>query len=222
MELNTVKSESKSKINIHIKKLELGPLETNSYVVWTTDDCWVVDVGMLPANLENFLEAESLSPSRVLLTHGHGDHIGGVEFLIKNFPAAKLYCPAGDVEMLSSPDKNLSGALLLSIVSPPADEILNPGDTLKMGEFTWNVLDTSGHTKGGVSFYCPEESVVITGDALFFGSIGRSDIPGGDGERLLENIRNNLMTLPDDTRVLPGHGPETTIGAEKRSNPFIN
>ena len=200
-------------MELNIKKLELGPLETNSYVVWTSDDCWVVDVGMWPVNLENFLVEENLSPSRILLTHGHGDHIGGIEPLKKTFSAAKLYCPADDLEMLSSPTRNLSGTLLLSIVSPPADEILNPGDTLKMGEFTWNVLDTSGHTKGGVSFYCPEESVVMTGDALFNGSIGRSDIPGGDGKRLIDNIRNNLMTLPDETRVLPGHGPETTIGA---------
>ena len=209
-------------MELNIKKLELGPLETNSYVVWTSDDCWVVDVGMWPANLENFLVDENLSPSRILLTHGHGDHIGGIEPLKKTFSATKLYCPADDLEMLSSPTRNLSGTLLLSIVSPPADEILNPGDTLKMGEFTWNVLDTSGHTKGGVSFYCPEKAVVMTGDALFNGSIGRSDIPGGDGKRLIENIRNNLMTLPDETRVLPGHGPETTIGAEKRNNPFIN
>jgi len=107
------------------------------------------------------------------------------------------------------------------VCSSDLDELLKPGDTLTMGEVTWNVLDTSGHTKGGLSFYCPQESVVMTGDALFCGSIGRSDIPDGDGELLIENIRNNLMTLPDNTRVLPGHGPETTIGAEKRSNPFL-
>ncbi|MCK5113832.1 MAG: MBL fold metallo-hydrolase [Phycisphaerae bacterium] len=207
---------------ISIKTFALGPLETNSYAVWISDDCWVIDVGMLPANLEEFLEAENLSPSKILLTHGHGDHIGGVEFLVKNFPDAKIHCPTADEEMLSSPTKNLSGALLMSIVSPPADVLINPGDTFEMGGSEWKVLDTAGHTPGGVSFYCPQAGVVFTGDALFCGSIGRSDIPNGNSTLLLENIRNNLMTLPDDTRVLPGHGPETTIGEERRSNPFIN
>ncbi|MCD4825114.1 MAG: MBL fold metallo-hydrolase [Phycisphaerae bacterium] len=212
---------------LKIQTFALGPLETNSYVLWAVNgdgaaaDCWIVDVGMWSKPMVEWLNEQNLTPSRILLTHGHGDHIGGVEYVKEAFPAAKICCPVGDVEMLRSPEKNLSATFLMGITAPEADEILEPGQALTLGDLRWQVLDTSGHTLGGVSYYCPIAGVLCSGDALFRKSVGRTDIPDGDHERLLNNIRQNLMPLPDETRVLPGHGPATTIGAERTDNPFL-
>ena len=123
--------------------------------------------------------------------------------------------------MLGDPDKNLSTPFGVPMTGPPADELLQPGGELTLGHTVWTVLDTSGHTPGGVSYYCPMEKLVIVGDALFAGSIGRTDIPGADHRQLIDNIQRNLMTLPDDTRAIPGHGPETVIGLERATNPFL-
>lgn len=201
--------------------LPLGPLETNCHLLIFGRACWLVDVGMWPKPLVEYLRREGLQPRKLLLTHGHGDHIGGVEYVLNHYPDVELLCPAGDAEMLPSPEKNLSATFLMGVRAPEPTALLNPGDELAMDEWTWSVLDTSGHTPGGVSYYCPPAGVVVTGDALFRGSIGRTDIPDGDGERLIDNIRENLLTLPGQTRVLPGHGSETTIAAETQGNPFL-
>lgn len=212
---------------LNIKTLPLGPLETNCHIAWTDPTeqagpvCWVFDVGMWSKPLVEFLNENDLIPQCALLTHGHGDHIGGLEYLKEKFPEIKIYCPAADVEMLSSPELNLSATFLMGLVAPAADETLQPGQTLQMGELTWQTLDTSGHTPGGMSFYCPQANVVMTGDALFASSIGRTDIPNGNHEQLVGNIRTNLLTLPGETKVLPGHGPNTTIANEKAANPYL-
>lgn len=216
-------------MTLQIETMQLGPLETNCYILWQdnyknsdgTTPAWLVDIGMWSKPLVEFLESRKLVPERILLTHGHGDHIGGVEYVKQAFPEVVICCPAADEEMLTSPELNLSATFLMGISAPPADELINPGDEIPFGDIIWKVLDTAGHTPGGVSFYCPQEGVVITGDALFASSIGRSDIPGGDGELLVANIRKNLLPLPDDTRVYPGHGPETTIAAERKTNPYL-
>jgi glyoxylase-like metal-dependent hydrolase (beta-lactamase superfamily II) len=208
-------------MTLQIETLALGPLETNCYVLIHDGMCWLVDIGMWSKPVVELLHERQVSPERLLLTHGHGDHIGGVEFVKNAFTEMRICCPAADAEMLTSPELNLSATFLMGITSPPADELLAPGQSLQMGSLGWDVLNTSGHTSGGVSFYCQSQGVVLTGDALFCGSIGRTDIPNGDSRRLVENIRTNLLSLPDDTRVLPGHGPETTIGNEKKNNPFL-
>lgn len=208
-------------MDLHIKTIVLGPLETNCHVLWNQNTCWVVDVGMWPNPLVDFLETEDLQPERIVLTHGHGDHIGGVGYLMEKYPQTRLLCPRGDVEMLSSPERNLSATLLMGITAPPPHELLDPDTEIPMGSHRWRTLDTSGHTPGGMSFYEPTEGVVLTGDTLFAGGIGRTNIPSGDMDQLMQNIREQLLTLPDETRVLPGHGPETTIGQEKAVNPFL-
>jgi glyoxylase-like metal-dependent hydrolase (beta-lactamase superfamily II) len=124
--------------------------------------------------------------------------------------------------MLSDAAFNLSAPFGLPIVAPPPDELIEPGEVIEIGPSRWEVLDTSGHTPGGVSFYCAAAGVVIVGDALFAGSIGRCDIPGASEQRLLRNIREKLLSLPEATRVLPGHREETTIGREKRTNPYLS
>jgi len=204
-----------------LETLVLGPLETNCYVVDSEGDCWVVDPGMWPRRLMKLLKSDGAAPTRIIVTHGHADHIAGVGRVKTAYPDARVCCPAGDADMLTSPEKNLSAIMLFGIVSPSAEELVEPGQVLACGESRWDVLDTSGHTPGGVSLYCRSEGVVITGDALFAGGIGRTDIPGADEAMLLENIRENLLMLPGDTVVLPGHGPRTTIAAERAQNPFL-
>jgi hydroxyacylglutathione hydrolase len=108
------------------------------------------------------------------------------------------------------------------VTSPPADKFVRAGDVLEMNALSWQILDTSGHTAGGVSYYCAQAGMVITGDALFAGGIGRTDFPGGDFTRLARNIRRNLYALPPETRMYPGHGPGSTIGQEIRLNPFVH
>ena len=206
---------------MNIDTLILGPLDTNCYVVSADSECWVVDPGMDAAPLIRLLNDREASVSRIIVTHGHGDHIGAVGDVKTAHPDATITCPSGDAAMLTDPQANLSAPFGFALSCPPADETIDPGQTLSLGSAQWRVIDTSGHTPGGVSLYCEKESVVITGDALFAGSIGRTDIPGGSASRLLRNIRENLLSLPDDVVVLPGHGPQSSIGREKRENPFF-
>ncbi|MFP4355241.1 MAG: MBL fold metallo-hydrolase [Phycisphaerae bacterium] len=208
-------------MSLLIEKFCLGPLETNCYVVCSDQDCWVVDPGLWPDPVLRFVADSARTCTQIVLTHGHGDHIGGVEQVRESFPDASILCPAGDAGMLTDPAANLSRSLGFDLISPPADVLIEPGQGLSCGLSQWQVLDTSGHTPGGVSFYCESAETVITGDALFAGSIGRTDLPGAETARLLENIKRNLLSLPEQTVVLPGHGPATTIGRQKRDNPFL-
>lgn len=209
-------------MSLTIDTFVTGPLEVNTYVLRSRGKCSVVDPGsMFPDRLTHLLTDERIVVGQIWLTHGHGDHIAGVGMLKKMFPAAAVHCSAGDAEMLTDAEKNLSTWYNLRITAPPADVLIRPGDPLTVGDTTWQVLATGGHTLGGISFYCPAESVVLTGDALFAGGIGKTEIPGGDLACLLGNIHGKLMRLPDDTRVLPGHGPESTIGNERRNNSFL-
>ncbi|MHC4295465.1 MAG: MBL fold metallo-hydrolase [Planctomycetota bacterium] len=221
-------------MDIEIKNLTLGPLETNCYILRSGDksqcetasgdpqeNCWIIDPGWGEPLISTLTE-QGLIPTAILLTHGHGDHIAGVAPLKDRFPKVRVICPAGDAEMLTNPVANMSASFGIPMSGPPADELIAPGTTLRFDQTQWEVLDTSGHTPGGVSYWCESEQIVITGDALFAGSIGRSDMPGASADRLIQNIREKLLVLPDETRVAPGHGPQTTIGREKRTNPFLS
>jgi glyoxylase-like metal-dependent hydrolase (beta-lactamase superfamily II) len=124
--------------------------------------------------------------------------------------------------MLTDPQQNLSAGFGVPLATGVADPLpLEPGQEMNLAQLPWEVLDTSGHSPGSRSLHCPSGKLVIVGDALFAGGIGRTDLPAGDGERLVANIRQHLLSLPDETRVLAGHGPETTIGTERRTNPFL-
>jgi len=208
---------------LEIRCVPLGELQTNCYVAAPTGDdaCWVFDPGGAAAALLDMLDQQGWRVARILLTHAHGDHIGGVAEVKAAFPDAIFTVPAGDEHMLADPMANISGMFGMPITAPPADQLVRPGDQLTMGPLIWDVLDTAGHSPGGVTYYCREAALAVVGDALFAQGIGRTDFPGCDHDTFMANIRSHLLTLPDETQILPGHGPTTTIGQEKQVNPFL-
>ncbi len=197
----------------------------NSYLLWSRDapDAWIVDPGFppQPAQLAAALRRYELTPQAIVLTHGHVDHIAGIPALRERFPELPVIAPTGDAPLLTDATTNLSAPFGFAIVAPPADRLVAPGQTLKLATLTWQALDVSGHSPGGMAYYCAAAGVVLTGDALFAGSIGRTDFPGSSQARLLDNIRRSLLALPDATVVYSGHGPATTILDERETNPYL-
>lgn len=204
----------------------------NAYVVSTLETevpqptfvGWVIDPSFSPQvdGLLAYVAERGIRIERIVLTHGHLDHIAGVDAVRKAHPAARVAIARQEHGALASAEENLSEHIGMPLVlqSRPDDD-LNPMMDLKLGSLTWRILDVSGHSPGGRALYCPQAGVVFTGDALFAGSIGRTDFPGSDGRRLRANIRGNLYALPPETVVYSGHGPTTTIEIDRKSNPFV-
>lgn len=201
------------------------PFAENSYVLYRQDqrDAVVVDPGLEPDLILQVLKQRRLSLTAILNTHGHADHIAGNAAMKEAFPNAPLLIGRGDAPMLQDAELNLSAPFGMDIVSPPADRLLDDGETLDLAGIRFLVRDLPGHSPGHVVFIVQEEKpiVVLGGDTLFEGSIGRTDFPGGSLEQLLGGIREVLFVLPDDTVIYSGHGNPTTIGVEKRTNPFL-
>ncbi len=198
----------------------------NAYVIFERPGgrCWIVDPSFdpQPRRIAEVVSEHSLEPAAVLITHCHGDHIVGIDTIKKAWPQVDLYVPAAEVDWLGDPVRNLSAGFGMDLrVAAQVTRAIRPGDSLQLDATTWQVLDASGHSPGGAAYYCPAARMVITGDALFAGSIGRTDFPGSDHRRLLDNIRNHLLSLPGDVAVYPGHGPATTISQERAENPFL-
>ncbi|MCM1255584.1 MAG: MBL fold metallo-hydrolase [Duncaniella sp.] len=199
----------------------------NTYVMWDPEssEAAIVDPGMIDEKerdvLDDFISRNNLKVTQLLNTHMHLDHIFG------NAHVKEKY----GLEIKAHPDDNFLGLdlngqasrfhLPLRFTDMGLDVELHDGDTLYLGEEPIKVISVPGHSPGSVALYCPESGFVITGDAVFKGSIGRTDLPGGNQSRLLESIRTKLFPLPDDTVILPGHGPESTVGFEKSHNPFF-
>jgi glyoxylase-like metal-dependent hydrolase (beta-lactamase superfamily II) len=210
---------------LQIHTLVSMPFAENTYVVWRQGrkDALVIDPGLEPDLILDFCRERELEPVAILNTHGHADHIGGNGTLKQVFPDAPLIIGRDEAHLLSDADANLSAPFGMAIVSPPADQLLQEGDTLDLAGVRLEVSEIPGHSPGHVVFVHRATPVIVFGgDVLFRGSVGRTDFPGGSAQRLFEGIRNKLFTLPDDTVVYPGHGPVTTTGHEKRTNPFVS
>ena len=209
---------------LHLFAVESMPFAENTYVTWRPGqaDAVVIDPGFEPEPVLARLRAEGLTVRLILNTHGHVDHIAGNAEVKRAFPEAPLVIGAGDAAMLTDPWQNLSGPFGLSITSPPADRTVREGDVVEYAGLRLEVLEIPGHSPGHVVYLLRDDPpVVFGGDVLFGGSIGRTDFPGGDLHQLLSGIRAKLWPLPDATVVHPGHGPATTVGHEKRTNPFL-
>jgi glyoxylase-like metal-dependent hydrolase (beta-lactamase superfamily II) len=200
------------------------PFQENTYVVWLPprQEVLVVDPGLEPQLILDFLEERGLTPAAILNTHGHADHIGGNAALKAAFPAAPLIIGVNEQHLLTDARANVSALFGMPITSPPADRTVREGDVLEEADVRLEVLEVPGHSPGHVVYlYRDNPSLVFGGDVLFRGSIGRHDFPGSNGPLLFDGIRRKLFSLPPDTVVYPGHGPVTTIGQEKRFNPFV-
>lgn len=206
-----------------IMYMVLGPFMTNTYILYNeeTMEGLVVDPSFSPEHYIKAISENKIHLRSIFLTHGHVDHMAGMNELRKAFPAAKMYMDKRDQPFLRDPEKNLSYMFPVPTLVDDADVWVKNGDEIETCGYTFQVIDTAGHTPGGISFYMKREGLVFTGDSLFQGSIGRTDFPGGSLKELTGTIKKNLFSLPDSTVVLSGHGNQTTIGEEKRSNPFL-
>lgn len=210
---------------ISIQKFVVNPLGENSYILYDeTGECIFVDPGFFFAEeheeVKEYITANQLKPVMIANTHCHFDHIMGVEFVREEYKVPFLAHP-DDAFLV---ERAVSQSQMFGFDVPevkPMDGLLKEGDTLKFGNSEMKILHIPGHSPGHVVFYSEEEKVLVVGDVLFYGSIGRTDLPGGDFETLISGIKTKLLTLPDDTKVYSGHGPETSIGVEKWSNPFL-
>jgi glyoxylase-like metal-dependent hydrolase (beta-lactamase superfamily II) len=185
--------------------------------------CLIIDPGDEGSKLHNWLREKQLNPIAILLTHAHFDHIGAVDYIRDNYKVP-VYLHKRESKWLSDP--SLNGSKNFMMVQPmtvnAADRLIEKEELLSIGAFQFQILETPGHSPGSVSYYFENERLVLSGDALFQGSIGRTDLVGGDGKLLIKSIHDKLLTLPEDTLVLSGHGPETIIEDEMNSNPFLN
>lgn len=203
----------------------VSPLfEENAYILWKNgeDTAIVVDPGLDTETILDILKDRGLSLTHIFNTHGHADHIAGNGAMKEAFPKAKLIIGVKDAPMLSDPRLNLSQNYGFPLVSPPADQLLVEGDKVEAAGMTFDVLDIPGHSPGHIVFVLNEpKPIVLGGDVLFRDSIGRTDFPGGSHSQLISGIKNKLFKLPEQTVIYSGHGPVTTIGREKRENPFL-
>ncbi|SDE59905.1 MBL fold metallo-hydrolase [Sporomusa acidovorans] len=202
--------------------LGVGQLGTNCYIAYCekTLQAGVIDPGGSPEAILAEINKAKLKVEYIINTHGHADHIGAND-AIQQATGAKVLIHYEDAGMLTSAQLNLSMYIGGGFVCQPPDRLLNDGDMISIGNIDFKVLHTPGHTPGGICLLADAEKVLFAGDTLFAESIGRTDFPGGSSSQLINGIKNKLLILDDDIKVLPGHGPETSIGWERKRNPFI-
>lgn len=206
---------------MEIRSYLTGPLGVNCYVVIDeeTKKAFMVDPGGYKKDVEDYIKNSGADLQYIILTHGHGDHIGGVLDFMKIFPNAKLLALKEEEDMLKNSYANFSVETYGQPLQLNADILVSDNDTLAVGNMNLKFIATPGHTKGGMCIYVG--NVLFSGDTLFAQSIGRTDFPGGSFEEIMDSIKNKLFLLPDETKVFPGHMGTTSIGFEKGNNPFV-
>lgn len=211
---------------MQITPFALGPFQTNCYVVHRDGaqsgaPCWIIDASFEATALIDHVKQTGLRVEALIFTHAHIDHIAGAFAVVRELKPGAIMIHDAERAWLSDATLNLSEAFGLPTTAPDATRILAEGETLTLDGSSWRVLHTPGHSPGSITLVNDETHQAISGDTLFAGSIGRYDFPGCSFDVLADSIRTKLYTLPDETKVYPGHGPTTTIGREKRSNPFV-
>jgi len=206
----------KKENNLIVNRFLVGPLGVNCYVLAdaVTKEACLVDPGAEPEKIEAYIVKQGFDPKFIINTHGHGDHIAA-----NGYFSLPVYIHRLDAPLLGDPERNISAAMLFPVVSPPASRLLEDGDKIKLGLLTLDIIHTPGHTEGSISIKV--DGVIFTGDTLFNASIGRTDLDGGDENAILRSISEKLLIYSDDTVIYPGHGEASTIGRERKSNPFL-
>ncbi len=196
--------------------IQVGSYEVNCSILSEDGQAWIVDPGQEGERILLLLARKGLEAAGVILTHAHFDHISGIPALQAANPDLPVYVHPADTPMFGHPFNQVPGEYESIGVPKNIRDVNEIPDILP----SVSVIETPGHTPGGVCLHLPEDKLLLSGDTLFAGSIGRTDFPGGSMARMMDSLRR-LMELPDDTLVIPGHGPHTTIGAERRSNPYL-
>ena len=207
---------------MRITNLPSGALQANTYLAVDekTNEGFIVDPGGYNKVLTKEVQENNVKIKYIILTHGHSDHICGVNEHKAEFPDAKIVAYKDEEAMLENPNLNQSPGFGVPY-STKADILVSDGDELKVGDVTLKFIHTPGHTEGGMCIYVKEAKALFSGDTLFRQSIGRTDFPGGSYKEIMDSIRKKLFLLPDDTNVFPGHMGMTSIGFEKENNPFV-
>ncbi|MDD3588610.1 MAG: MBL fold metallo-hydrolase [Thermoguttaceae bacterium] len=212
--------------DLYVVSLILSDFEENAWVVRLRDnrECVVIDPGMDPASLIDYLQRQHLAPKAILITHGHWDHIGGIADMKTIWPNLPVYIGEKEQYKLTDPLGNLSAMLGRELTAPAADRVLKDGEEFEVAGIPFKTVFLPGHSCGHVFYLVQDEegqSVAFVGDIIFSGSVGRSDFPDGDGAALIKGIREKILVLPEQTVLYPGHGPKTTVRIEKASNPWL-
>jgi glyoxylase-like metal-dependent hydrolase (beta-lactamase superfamily II) len=205
-----------------LEMLTVGPFQENSYIIGDEDSGAgvVVDPGDEAARIALAVEQTDLEVGSIIVTHAHIDHVGAVAALADEYACPVLMHAEAEPMMKQLPTQAMMMGLKFGKV-PAVDHHIGDGEVLEVGELRLRSLYTPGHAPGHLAFYVEDEGLVLSGDALFAGSVGRTDLPGGSMEVLMRSIEERLLTLPNETRVFPGHGPQTEIGNERTTNPFL-
>jgi hydroxyacylglutathione hydrolase len=204
------------------KIFPVGPLQCNCSIIGDeqTHEAMVIDPGDQIEGILEILRQEQLTLKQIVITHAHIDHVGGA-MKLKAATGAPILMNQNDYALLKMLDMQAAWVGMRPPGDVQVDETVGQGRVLKIGEISSNVIHTPGHTEGSICLYFPEEKKLIAGDTLFAGSIGRTDLPGGSLDKIMRSLHTQVLALPDETEVVPGHGPVTTIGEERESNPFL-